>query len=84
MTELKPCPFCDGEADIYDDRNQSYRVGAFGECRNVWPTYYKVYCKSCGACGPVAKVDSDRFNTFWQKEAKTTAVNAWNVRADND
>lgn len=81
MAKLKPCPFCGGEAEIYDDRNQTYSVGAFGECRNGVPTYYKVFCKECGACSAVAKVEKDcRYNTWWQNQAKTQAIKSWNTR----
>ena len=81
--ELKPCPFCGGEANMYDDRNGTYSVGAFGRCSNVVPTYYRAYCTECGTQGKIAKVDGDRYNTWWQKQAKIEAAEAWNRRCDN-
>lgn len=83
--ELKPCPFCGGEAEIYDDRNETYSVGAFGVCRRVLPTCYKVFCRKCGACGSVSKVDKDNiFDTQLQEEARAKAVKNWNRRAKDD
>lgn len=83
MAELKPCPFCGGEAAIYDDSLQTYSVGAFGYCSNIQPKHYKCYCKACGATSAVAKVDGDRFNSWWQKEAKERAIASWNRRTEN-
>ena len=81
---LKPCPFCGGEAAMYDDRNGTYSVRGWGACSNVVPTYYRAYCTACGAQGATVKVDGDRYNTWWQKEAKQQAANAWNARSGND
>ena len=38
MSELKPCPFCGSEADVYTWRNELERIN---------PT--KIQCKMCGA-----------------------------------
>ena len=84
MTELKPCPFCGGEAAIYDDRYEEYSVGAFGSIRRHTPTFYQCYCTSCGAKGTLKQIDYGcEGNTWWQKEVKQQAVNAWNRRSDN-
>lgn len=81
---LKPCPFCGGEADIYSNENEEYKAGAFGYIRRGVPTLYKCFCKSCGAIGPIAKIDKGcENNSWWQKETKKNAIKAWNRRADN-
>ena len=81
MAELKPCPFCGGEADVMNNENETVNYRAFGFGARGYATWYKCYCKTCGATGATAKVEKGcEFNTFWQKDAKNNAINAWNRR----
>jgi len=69
VRQLKPCPFCGGEAVGYEDNYGKYLVG----------------CPECGAmigikleCGEVLKDGwKATFNTIEE------AFDAWNRRADN-
>lgn len=78
MTELKPCPFCGGEARLYStESRQSYRRAV-------------VKCKSCGAelrregggfpdfPGVCDEFEKRRLSN---ERAKAEAVEAWNTRA---
>lgn len=67
MIELKPCPFCGGNAKLDYDTHLGH-----GEKYNV----YFVKCKECGARG-------GRFDDFYgtpKENAITDAIMAWNKR----
>lgn len=81
-TELKPCPFCGGEADILDNRNEHVSYRAFGYGIRAYPTWYKCYCKKCGAVGATIHIEKGcENNSFYEKHAKEEAIKAWNRRA---
>lgn len=69
--QLKPCPFCGGEAAM-----------AKGNCFFVIPKYYGrlrvVGCKECGCMGGM-------FNTLAlsEEEAEKKAIASWESRCDN-
>lgn len=67
MTELKPCPFCGGDAEKrYIKRNK-----LFAYMRFPYNTrYVYVCCKVCGATSIVCV-------------SVENAIEAWNRRADN-
>ena len=69
MSELKPCPFCGGEAFVNDDPTgnggKPHMSGNVGLGR-LW----SVECYECGA-------DAG----FWQDS--NVAIKAWNTRADD-
>lgn len=68
MTELKPCPFCGGEA----------RPQGTTECwgHGCYITSYYIVCGSCGAKGrSFSEYDLP------QSQCKLGAITAWNTRA---
>lgn len=77
--ELKPCPFCCGEAElvhkmIYVDHG------------------YRVECKDCFAQTRLVLVDhpkvtykgTDETTRYTEEQAKAKAIEYWNRRADNE
>ena len=84
MIELKPCPFCGGEADVWSNENEMVNYRAFGYGARGYATRYKCYCKRCGATGQTVQVEKGcEFNTFWQKDTKTKAIEVWNRRCND-
>lgn len=84
MAELKSCPFCGGEADILDNRNEQVSYRAFGYGTRGYPTWYKCYCKNCGATGAISRIEKGcEMNKTYEKWAKEKAIEAWNRRCDN-
>lgn len=79
--ELKPCPFCGGEANFYvklasvEEFNRGWHFGIFcTECGITTPrTDYKLEVKLTGSGELSAVVDE-----------RPLAVEVWNRRADND
>ena len=69
MAELKPCPFCGGEAMVYTQT---------GRYRNF------AYIK-CDTCSAQSKVDSTAYEyddeDFFECNAYKTVVRAWNRRS---
>lgn len=79
--ELKPCPFCGGEADVCDNRNEQVSYRAFGYGTRGFPTWYRCYCKKCGAVGATAHIEEGcRNNTTYERWARGEAIEAWNRR----
>ena len=70
MAELKPCPFCGGEADTYDyvAVRDIYDAGTLGYVDTEVYTKYGCGCHVCGAM--VA-----------EQMSKEKAIEAWNRRA---
>lgn len=71
--ELKPCPFCGGEAELRDSPNSRSEEGM---------SFYEVRCKKCGV-----HVTGESFN-FWivkynreKPQDQLSAVERWNKRA---
>lgn len=84
MAELKPCPFCGGEAEVETHFSCVYEM-----------IYGEVECKSCGQ----KKRGKKTFDTYdatyegydtpeWvrnaHEEARQSAIEAWNRRAADD
>lgn len=67
MEELKPCPFCGGDAYV---------------AQNYLGQKY-VRCPECGATMWGKDTDDWRIATHGEKKAEKMAVEAWNRRADN-
>lgn len=66
MSELKPCPFCGGEAYARFDNTGK---GSFG--------YASIECKKCGAVPYVHQV----YSGLSKEEAVKGVAEAWNNRA---
>ena len=60
MSELKPCPCCNGKADIV--MMDEYYDG------NTWVYHYSIECKTCGL---VTRSDTDRViaGELWNRRA---------------
>lgn len=77
MAELKPCPFCGGEADYRKSRINSQDV-------------VYVHCKNCNARTNLVFLDKPHWhigepiNRYTVQEAKDIAMELWNRRADNE
>ena len=69
-TELKPCPFCGGNAELYDDTE----CGGFG----LYVKRFFVICEECHASGGEANDYVDKGNL------KKLAIKRWNRRTDNE
>ena len=70
MNELKPCPFCGGEAELIKE-HECWGHGMFN-------TSYFVRCKKCGSEG--------KSGSGYDKEAEQCLIEGienWNRRADN-
>lgn len=82
MTELKPCPFCNGEVELLDYTEQMY---------GFWD--YKIKCKKCRAymdspSTAIVQMQPDRIiqtrNEATKQKAKRELIIMWNRRADNE
>lgn len=69
-TELKPCPFCGGEAKVYTE-SCAYANGG--------RDYFYPSCKSEGCPGVMVPDDEFRFNTIMAETGKE-AISIWNKR----
>lgn len=56
MIELKPCPFCGGEATIWSGPIED----------DYFNTYYDVYCTECNCMTPKFHVEESAV-TFWNR-----------------
>ena len=85
MTELKPCPFCGGDAGMH--MQTTYLAKGQKERSQGW----RVKCKSCKAqtqlvfCNLVESV-ANRINnaTDTKEDAKRIVADAWNRRASDE
>lgn len=71
--ELKPCPFCGGEATLYDyeESRDIYDKETLGYVDTEYFTKYGVDCEFCGC------IVADR-------NSETEAIEAWNTRKPID
>lgn len=75
MIELKPCPFCGGEAEI--NKKPLWRGNhGYKGCYE-----FVAVCKKCGC-----KVDHIKNDSIYrsEEEAQENVINAWNKRASDD
>lgn len=70
-TELKPCPFCNGEAVLY---HQSSKY------TNYDGDY--AYCMKCGCRTRLFECFNGTGKTH--EDTEVDAINAWNRRSDNE
>jgi ssDNA-binding Zn-finger/Zn-ribbon topoisomerase 1 len=69
MTKLKPCPFCGGEAKLYEgDYGGGYYVICVGET--------ECYCRM----GAYEATDGPGCGTDGDYESREEAIEAWNMR----
>lgn len=75
MAELKPCPFCGGQAEV----------------KNVSKTGKPHWCVICCACGArgretksfgTANTKDKKKLAYFENEGKMWAIQAWNRRAE--
>lgn len=72
MAELKPCPFCGGEAKHYFASADGHFLT---NCKgNIWGRMADHHTIRCYRCGVQTKVYATNKGAF----------NAWNRRADNE
>ena len=79
MAELKPCPFCGGEASVT-------KVHPFWMLKKYHYKYFAVGCKGCGAFTSLFKIyvsHSVIMNEEYEKNAAKKAIEAWNRRAND-
>lgn len=67
MDELKPCPFCGGEAELYRMKRDRRKV------MGVYHTIATIKCTSCTA--QVSQAGA------WEERAIENAAHQWNRRA---
>ena len=73
MSELKPCPFCGGEAEA--DTMQGFRAMASGRLENA----AAIYCRDCSAQMSFCYSDEPDIP---REDVMANLVVAWNTRAD--
>lgn len=68
--ELKPCPFCGGEAELFESEESDdvYDPDTLGFLDTYYVTVHCVICRSCGIEGIYNSQDK--------------AIEAWNTRAE--
>jgi Lar family restriction alleviation protein len=74
MSELKPCPFCGGEAKLVSDYSSE-------KDQMFWSVYH--FCIDGAAKGELhgyGTCDTTSIETAWQTK-KQRAIKAWNRRA---
>lgn len=71
MSELKPCPFCGGKAEVYsyEDAQDIYNSDTLGYVDTEYYIKYGVGCVLCG-CIIAEKMNEEK------------AIEAWNRRTD--
>ena len=80
MAELKPCPFCGGEAAFT-------QTGTGYESNSVYLDF-KISCKKCGAVAPKSRgrmwmnIGSSGKLNVW-KDERAFAEKAWNGRSND-
>jgi Lar family restriction alleviation protein len=77
MTNLKPCPFCGGEAKFF--RKASFEFGT----RRGWQ--FGIHCTKCGVGTPkndyTVEIDfSDYGEVKVVKDERPAAIEKWNLR----
>lgn len=61
MSELKPCPFCGGEAQV---------VNRFGDIQHL----FYVLCDDCAACGSLEKNEAEAADAWNTRHVETCTI----------
>ena len=79
MEELKQCPFCGGDADLF------YKVCSY-KMMKTGKTVFKirVRCTVCGSRGRAYHSDVNPEENGWTSQECTAAARAWNLRRDDE
>jgi hypothetical protein len=77
MADLKPCPFCGGEAEVKD-----YRVGFAVECTGCKVHVYGTSMAHLDHIGNDEESEAAFAKVDWNT-VKQTAIDAWNRRQAN-
>lgn len=64
MKELKPCPFCGGEAILGD-----IRMTTLAYSPRIRTTYRRVFCENCGAATKSYETEKNAINA-WNSRAQ--------------
>ena len=75
MNELKPCPFCGGEAKLHVSHH-----GDFTDIHVEMITCINVRCKNCNARSEMKYANGHNRS---YETAEKEAIEAWNRRIDN-
>lgn len=78
MAELKPCPFCGGEAQV-QKAHPSFML------KRLHDLYFFAGCPKCGASTSMFRTQKTRsplMNEHYDEEARQRATDAWNKRKD--
>lgn len=69
MSELKPCPFCGGEAEVYsyEAERDIFDSRSLGYVDTEYYDMWGCWCKACAAMIP-------------EKRTEAEAIEAWNAR----
>ncbi len=86
MAELKPCPFCGGNARLNYHQSKYYGQNDYG-AKYIGFTGY-IVCNKCRSRGKPVTVICDRVHCCgWKTEMEERmlplAIEAWNRRSDN-
>lgn len=70
--EYKKCPFCGGEATLYQNYSRKYR------------TYFVLMkCEFCGSQGKSFSSENAPSDENWENDACRLAEKVWNTRTNN-
>lgn len=70
MTELKPCPFCGGEAELRSE---------YSSDSGYW---FRVDCNNKGCMGLTKRPSWDQVCSTGWRDIEQEAIEAWNTRAE--
>ena len=81
MTELKPCPFCGGQAVLF--KKTGSVSNGIETVKNKDGTYWYIGCETSD-CILFACEEDGTARIFFREDSKESAIRCWNRRADNE